>query len=73
MIDIFSDETISLQDTIAIEFFLEHLRIIFDPKNIENKEHMADNVILLAKSSYQIAQIFCETREQFKSPTNKEV
>lgn len=52
-----------LRDAIALEFFLNHITEFFD--TIEKDEDHVKALTLLATSAFHIANIFCETRNQF--------
>ena len=64
-IDLHGDQEISLQDAIALDFFLDHIKIMFEGKPSDDLD-IAKNVTLLATSAYHIAEIFCNVRDQIK-------
>lgn len=65
MIELQGNEEISLRDAIAIDFFLEHINLIFNGD--KDEENYLENVVLLAQSSLHIGEIFCETRKKFNA------
>jgi hypothetical protein len=64
MIEIPGNETISLQDAIAIDFYLDNINIIFNKTAINSDENYVENAALLATVAYHIADIFCKTKDQ---------
>lgn len=64
MIKNFNDENVSLQDVIALDFYLDNINIIFNKTSIDNDEDYVNNAAVLATAAYHIADIFCKTKEQ---------
>jgi hypothetical protein len=65
------DSNFSLKDAIAYEFFMENVG-----KFIEEHDSTADEFIefisVLAKSSFLVAEIFADTRKNYKARITKE-
>lgn len=56
-------ENLSLQDFIAINFYLDNAAELC-VKGETDADQVRDNLTVLAKSAYCIADIFCEMRER---------
>jgi len=64
------DNTMSLRDAIAYEFYMENLSVYMDTWKDEDKEKREDIGVALAKlatAAYTVAEIFCMTRDDIIS------
>jgi len=68
------DNTMSLRDAIAYEFYMENLSVYMDTWKDEDKEKREDIGVALAKlatAAYTVAEIFCMTRDDIISESIK--
>ena len=54
---------VSLRDAIAYEFFLDNIGSVLDGAK-EKGSSFEEVIVVFAKTSFVIADIFCETRDQ---------
>jgi len=67
-------EELTLQDCIAINFYLDNV-VELCVKGETNADQVRNNLDLLAKSAYSIADVFCQMRKRIRESieeTNEE-